>query len=141
MGLEFVRLTPSRATQVLEGYDVDRVVLEASEEGEVTDFRIELGRAYEVLWLVPIRPNGHLRLIHICYLTCEEDPQLRMDPCAVDFGPEEWSGELARIGDRVVEHVRIELTRSPPAYRCTARVRQPDGASRTYALVYLSVAG
>jgi hypothetical protein len=102
----------------------------------VTDFRLELGSGYEISWLVPTEPNGRLRLILIGYVTVDMDPEIKQDPCAVDFRGE-WRGELSQVGGGgVVDEVQLMMTSEPPAYRCAARVRQPDGTHREYLLSF-----
>src|SRR5262245_57502921 len=96
-----IRLKTHAPTQVAGSYDVDDVALEASADGTITDFRLELGSGYEITWLIPIEPNGRLRLIRIGYVTVDMEPQLLQDPCPVELGPEEWQGELGRIGKHV----------------------------------------
>jgi hypothetical protein len=127
--VQTVRLTPAKPIRVLDDLDVDRVALEIDELGNVSDFRLELGRGYESVWLLPIERNGRLRLVRVGYVTIDMDPELLMDPCAVELGPEEWRGQLAQIGDDVLEYVRVEM--SLAGYRVEAVV-----SKRTYVLAY-----
>ena len=76
----------------------------------------------------PDDPGTRLHLVDCA--VAEIETEVEMDPCAFDFGPEEWSGELGKVGpnrEHVVEYVRVELTESPAFYVCRARVRNPDG--------------
>ncbi len=135
--IQCIRLTPPRKCTVAGKYDVDHFALEANQAGEVIDLRLELGLGYETLWLVPTEPCGHLRLFHINYITCDDDPYVRADPCPVDFGPFEWQGELATLGSGgLLVRVAVEMHEAPSSYECLAEVRMPDGTMRSFRLAY-----
>jgi hypothetical protein len=129
--VQTLRLKPAKKTVVLDDYDVDALALELDpHSGELIDFRIELGRGYFNVWVLPIERGGRLRAILVDCAVAEVEMEVEMDPCAFDFGPEEWRGELGRVGAdqaHVVERVQVELRASPPSYRCSAQIRNPDG--------------
>jgi len=130
--VQTIRLKPATKTVVLDNHDVDCVALEFDPEtGALHDFRLELGRGFFIVWVLPRnRSGGRLRAILVDCAVAEIETEVEMDPCAFDFGPEEWSGELGKVGpnrEHVVEYVRVELTESPAFYVCRARVRNPDG--------------
>ncbi len=132
VGLTTVRLKSAARVGGMEDHDVDAVALELDEAGELVDFRLELGRAFEIVWVLPAGPGERLRAILVDSAVAHVEPELRRDPCLVTFGPEEWSGELARVGPggaRVLEHVHVAIT--PAGYTCRARVREPDGTMTT----------
>lgn len=137
--IQAIRLTPSPKPVILEKWDVDSVALEADEHGDITDFRLEVGWGYFLAWLVPIEPNGRMRLLGFGPITCEDydNPTLEADPCPVECAPMEWRGDLATLHDqsRLIA-VRVELTADHCAYRCTATTHKPDGSTRNYVLAY-----
>lgn len=132
--VQTIRLKPATKTVVLGNHDVDSVSLEFDPEtGHLSDFRLELGRGFFIVWVLPHdRQGGRLRAILVDCAVVEIETRVEIDPCAFDFGPEEWSGELGKVGpdlEHVVEYVRVELTESPAFYQCRARIRNPDGTT------------
>ena len=100
--------------KVLGGYDLDAVTLETDDDGRAIDFRLELGRGLDIYWVVPIEPNGRLRLIHVDCAVAHIDPELLEDPCRVDLPALEWPGLRVEIragayevhaGDLVLAHL------------------------------------
>lgn len=138
MTITCVRLAPPTPTKLRDEFDVDNVALEIDERGNLIDFRLALGRGMETLWLLPIEPQSYLRLLHINWLTCDDDPYVIDDPCSVDFGPFEWRGDFAPVIDRGYHctFVRVAMTASPARYSCEATIRGPDGLSRDFVLRY-----
>jgi hypothetical protein len=123
-----VRLAPADKLVVLGDHAVDAIALELDAGGRLLDFRLELGRGYFIVWVLPIEPGGRMRRILVDCAVCDVDITLEQDPCELDLGPLEWSGELARVGPdgaRILDHVRVELR--GPWYACEARVRDRDG--------------
>jgi hypothetical protein len=138
--VQTVYLRPASPTVVHVDLQVDSVALELDDDGTLGDFRLELGHGFDILWLLPIEPNGRLRLVRTDNAVYSVDePELREDPCAVDYA-ETWRGELARVGageSRVLELVSIELTSSPPTYRVHVLQRDAgSGHTTSYALAF-----
>jgi hypothetical protein len=135
--VDAIRLKPPEKTKVLGEYDLDSFVLEVDRAASViTDFRLEVGRGYESLWILPITPNGRLRLFHINYITIDDDPYVLQDPVAPDF-VHAWQGSLATLKDgSVLVRVVANLTSAPAAYHVEATTRALDGGVRTFTLVW-----
>jgi hypothetical protein len=126
--MKVVRLKPPPGTRVLDDHDVDAIALELGDDGELQDFRLELGRSFDIVWVLPIEPGGRLRAILVDNAVAHVDLEVRMDPCEVELRLA-WEGELARFGERVLVRVEVELRGA--AYACTADVRERDGTITT----------
>jgi hypothetical protein len=103
-----IRLAPSKPTKI-GPYDLDCVVIE---EG---DFRLEVGDGLVQLCIVPIEPNGRLRLITLGPVVSHQSPALVADPYAVEYS-ESWSGDLGKLGGATLTSVRVSMTNG--SYRC-----------------------
>jgi hypothetical protein len=101
--MKTVRFRPARPIRVLGTYDLDAVALETDDDGRALDFRLELGAGLDIFWVVPIEPNGRLRLIHVDCAVAHVDPEVREDPCLVDLPPLEWPGLSLAIHAGVYE--------------------------------------
>lgn len=130
--IQAIRLKPAHPEVVLDTYDLDAVALEFDgATGRLTDFRLELGRGYFIVWALPLARGGRLRAILVDCAVAEIETCVEHDPFALDYGPEFWCGELGRVGpgeEHVLESVCVVSSASPPPYRCEARIRQPDGS-------------
>ena len=129
-----LRLTPPSKQRVMEDHDVDRFIVEFdASTGALHDFRLQLGRGYHIYAVYPAERGGRLWKILTDLVAVDIEPSVEEDPCFFDYGPQEWSGELGWIGpDRqhLVEYVCVEVRANPARYRCTTRVRGPDGSTR-----------
>lgn len=126
-----VRLDPPEPTLVLDDCAVDAVVLEFdAATGAFLDFRLELGRGYFIVWVLPVERGGRLRAVLVDCAVADIDTEVERDPCTLDLGPWHWTGALGRVGPgraHAVEDVRLELLESPGRYRCQVLTRAPDG--------------
>jgi hypothetical protein len=94
-----------------------------------------------IYWLLPIKPNGRLRLVLTDCAVAEVDIAVEADPYPVDYA-EEWRGELALIGaegSRVLELVSVKMTTSPAEYHVQVLVRDAGTVKTTsYALTHVA---
>jgi hypothetical protein len=137
--LQLIHLSPPTPSRIDDEWSVDALMLEADWNSRIVDFSLRVGSGYMMGGLIPIAPNGRMRLFSFGVMTCEDydNPTLLADPCPVDCGPMVWHGELARLHDRsIVIGVEVVFTKQPDSYRCTTTVRAPDGATRVYQLAY-----
>lgn len=119
--------TPSKAGD----YDLDAFVVEYTDDAAHFDFRLELGRVFDILWALPAAVHDRLRLIQVdAAVHAVDEPTLRADPFTCDVAELRWQGELATLacGDTIVS-VRFRASASPAAYRCEIGLRSPAGAT------------
>lgn len=121
-----IRLKPPRP-MALGDHELDRVVVELGDDETELDFRLELGAGLGIFWALPAGRHDRLRLMHVDGAAYHlDEPELIADPWTCDLSLA-FEGELGVLGNgRTLRAVRVEVTSSPPAYRCEFVTRRGD---------------
>lgn len=111
------------------GYELDAVALEYDDATGALDFRLVLGGGLCIYWALPAAKGDRLRLALVdgAAFTVDE-PVLTADPFVGDLPRLAWDGEGRALGPgRRLQTLAVELTATPPGYRCEVNVAV-DGA-------------
>ena len=84
-----------------------------------------------IYWALPAARDDRLRLILVDSAVAEVgDPSVIQDPFVFDLPVATWVGELATLANgSTITSVIVEVTRTPPAYRCEVAIRAASGGT------------